>query len=277
LVAATVQEAMAKLGEMFRANMGYNPTHGVGSTTLHPLLTRQFWGMQNVDPGEKQQRALPVSVYHELHRMAKSNLSDINPMDHTIAWLQILAYFWCMRSCKSSDIQGEQRTKILCVKNIWFFNIKNRDISTYLDLFAEAVTVSITFEFQKKDVWNDMISHQRSGDKLEGGEMCPVRAAAEIIKQIYRYNLPEDKVMETPINYVEIAGKGFTISSSLILARIRLAVSNLGSVTLGFLANEVGTYSNHSEGVMGMFLAGTPVYTILLMGRWSSDLFMRYI
>jgi hypothetical protein len=28
---------------------------------------------------------------------------------------------------------------------------------------------------------------------------------------------------------------------------------------------------------MGMFLAGTPVYTIMLMGRWSSDAFMRYI
>ena len=28
---------------------------------------------------------------------------------------------------------------------------------------------------------------------------------------------------------------------------------------------------------MGMFLAGTPVYTIMLIGRWSSDAFMRYI
>jgi hypothetical protein len=28
---------------------------------------------------------------------------------------------------------------------------------------------------------------------------------------------------------------------------------------------------------MGMFLAGTPIYTIMLMGRWSSDAFMRYI
>jgi len=41
LVASTVQEAVAKLGEIFRANVGYNLTHGVGSNTLH-LLTRQF-------------------------------------------------------------------------------------------------------------------------------------------------------------------------------------------------------------------------------------------
>ncbi|MFN9982122.1 MAG: hypothetical protein ACK53Y_19505, partial [bacterium] len=46
---------------------------------------------------------------------------------------------------------------------------------------------------------------------------------------------------------------------------------------LGFIADEVGTHSNRSGGAMGMFLSGTPVYTIMLMGRWSSDAFMRYI
>jgi hypothetical protein len=63
LVASTVQEAMAKLGEIFRSNVGYNRTHGFGSNSLHPLLTRQFRGMWNLDPNEKQQKALPVSVY----------------------------------------------------------------------------------------------------------------------------------------------------------------------------------------------------------------------
>jgi hypothetical protein len=38
LVAGTVQEAVAKLGEIFRANVGYNPTHGVGSHGFHPSL-----------------------------------------------------------------------------------------------------------------------------------------------------------------------------------------------------------------------------------------------
>jgi hypothetical protein len=42
LAAATVQEAVAKLGEIFRANMGYNPTHGNGKEGFHPSLARQF-------------------------------------------------------------------------------------------------------------------------------------------------------------------------------------------------------------------------------------------
>ena len=107
--------------------------------------------------------------------------------------------------------------------------------------------------------------------------MFPVRAAAKIVKRIRSYSLSEDKLPDTPINYAEISGKGFTIPSTLVLSKICLAVTNLGQSVLGFTADEVGTHSNHSGGAMGMFLAGTPVYTIMLMGIWSSDSFMHYI
>jgi hypothetical protein len=109
---------MAKLGEIFRANVGYNPTHGNGTQSLHPLLTRQFKGMQNLDPGEKQQKALPVSVYRELHRQARASALIL---DEAVTWLQTLAFFWCLQSCKYSDVQGDRRTKILCVRNFRFF------------------------------------------------------------------------------------------------------------------------------------------------------------
>jgi hypothetical protein len=275
LVASTVQEAVAKLGEIFRANMGYNPSHGTGSQSLHPLLTRQFKGMRNLDPGEKQQKALPVSVYRELHRQAAESGLLI---DRTIAWLQTIAFFWCMRSCEYSDVQGERRTKTLCVRNFRFFDKLNRDISSnYQDLHEHVVTVSITFEFQKKEVRNDTISHQRSGDSIGDGKMCPVRAAIELILCIVEYNIPPAKLQDTQINYVAFEGKGYTIPSSMILSRIRQAVASLGHAVLGFHPEEVGTHSNRSGGAMGMFLAGTPVYTIMLMGRWSSDAFMRYI
>jgi hypothetical protein len=100
----------------------------------------------------------------------------------------------------------------------------------------------------------------------------------------YRINIthqviqdPPEKLGDTPINYVEFDGKGFIIPSSMILLKIRQAVTTLGPSVLGFSAEEVGTHSNRSGGAMGMFLSGTPVYTIMLMGRWSSDVFMRYI
>jgi hypothetical protein len=230
--------------------------------------------MQNLDPGEVQQKALPVSVYRELHRVAASSPLLI---DSTIAWLQTLAYFWCMRSCKYSDKQGDRRTKILCVRNFRFFNSNNKDISLDLQFLNQATTVSITCEYQKKEIRNDIISHQRLGDTLGKGEMCPVLAAATLIKQLHSYGISRDEVWNLPINYLVIDNRRYTIPSSLILLRIRQAVSSLGHAVLGFTADEFGTHSNRSGGAMGMFLAGTPVYTIMLMGRWSSDAFMRYI
>jgi hypothetical protein len=108
LVASTVQETLAKLGEIFRSNVGFNPTHGVGSNILHPLLTRQFKGMTNLDPGKIQQKALPVCVYREFHRVAKLSPPKSSPLDHAVAWLQTMAYFWCMRSCEYSDVNEER-------------------------------------------------------------------------------------------------------------------------------------------------------------------------
>ena len=46
LAAGTVQETVAKLGEIFRANVGYNPIHGMGTHGFHPSLARQFKGMR---------------------------------------------------------------------------------------------------------------------------------------------------------------------------------------------------------------------------------------
>jgi hypothetical protein len=83
--------------------------------------------------------------------------------------------------------------------------------------------------------------------------------------------------LDLQINTVVLNGKLSTISSTTILGKIRAAVKALGKDNLGFTENEVGTHSNRSGGAMGMYLSGTPVYTIMLMGRWSSDAFMRYI
>jgi hypothetical protein len=125
LAAGTVQKTVAKLGEIFMANVGYNTTHGMGTHGFQPSLLQQFKGMRNEDPMEVQQKALPVSIYRELHWVAQLLPPEISHLDCTIAWLQTLAFFWCMRSCEYSDVQGECRTKILCVRNFRFFNTQN--------------------------------------------------------------------------------------------------------------------------------------------------------
>jgi hypothetical protein len=72
-------------------------------------------------------------------------------------------------------------------------------------------------------------------------------------------------------------GKYSDISSSEILDDIRTTVDSIGPDILGFTSKDVGTHSNRSGCAMMMYLAGTPVYTIMLIGRWLLDAFLRYI
>ena len=58
---------------------------------------------------------------------------------------------------------------------------------------------------------------------------------------------------------------------------IRSAVLSVGEDVLGIKVNEVGTHSIRSGAAMSMYLGESPVYTIMMIGRWSSDAFLLYI
>ena len=62
-----------------------------------------------------------------------------------------------------------------------------------------------------------------------------------------------------------------------MVAALRDAVVSIGEDALGFKKEQVGTHSIRSGSAMAMYLGEFPVYTIVLIGRWSSDAFLRYI
>ncbi len=171
-------------------------------------------------------------------------------------------------------MKGEQRTKTVCIRNIRFFSGTKLLADNSPDIF-NATSVSITFEWQKRDIRDDTITHQKSDDSIGDKIMCPVRAAAKLVSYLYR--IPHFKVPDLQINTVIRNGQLYSIPSTMILDRICSAIKSLGKDKLGSIEDEVGTHSNRSGGVMGMFLAGTPVYTKMLLGHWSSDAFMYYI
>ena len=51
----------------------------------------------------------------------------------------------------------------------------------------------------------------------------------------------------------------------------------MGKATLGYSSDEIGTKSIRSAAAMAMFMDDTPVFMIMLMGRWSSDAFLKYL
>ncbi len=67
------------------------------------------------------------------------------------------------------------------------------------------------------------------------------------------------------------------ITSKNIRQRLRSACSSYGSARLSFEPHEVGTHLLRSGAAMEMYLGEIPIYTIMLIGRWSSDAFLRCI
>jgi len=71
--------------------------------------------------------------------------------------------------------------------------------------------------------------------------------------------------------------KFHTFTGAELLKKLRIATSAIGPDSLGFTAKEVGLHSARRGAAMAMYLAHVPVFTIMLLGRWSSDAFLRYI
>jgi hypothetical protein len=62
-----------------------------------------------------------------------------------------------------------------------------------------------------------------------------------------------------------------------MLNRLRAVVIHVGKDNLGFKVSKMGTHSIRSGAAMAMYLANTPVFTIMLIGHWSSNAFLQYI
>ena len=62
-----------------------------------------------------------------------------------------------------------------------------------------------------------------------------------------------------------------------MVATLRDAVRAIGEDKLVFKEEQLGTHSQRLVAAMVMFLGESPVYTIMMIGKWSSDAFLRYI
>jgi hypothetical protein len=58
---------------------------------------------------------------------------------------------------------------------------------------------------------------------------------------------------------------------------IKDGVVAIGKMKLDILCSEVGMHSIRSGTAMAMYLAGVPIFSIMLIGCWSSLAFLKYI
>ncbi len=176
-----------------------------------------------------------------------------------------------MRSCEYLKVpkQQEKKTKQLTLGNITFYQDSNLIHHSCPSLHT-ATSVSITFISQKNSRKYDTITQWRTTDNV----LCPVRQWAALVQRIWSY---PNASSETPVSTL-LQHKQLThITSNDIIHALQDSLKTYGEDRLRIYINEIGTHSIRSGAAMAMYLGGVPVFAIQMIGRWSSDSFMKYI
>ena len=184
----------------------------------------------------------------------------------------MLALFFAMRSCEYSTVPQsvDRRTKVITITDLQFF-MNGLFLDHKSPELANADFVSVTFVEQKNGEKIETVTQFSTYDSV----LCPVRAAASIVRRLQKLKSTTET---TQINtYKNSDGKILKVQSKQVREALCAAVSTIGEDKLGFKSSEVGTHSIRSGAAMVMHLAEVPVYTIMIIGRWSSDAFLRYI
>jgi hypothetical protein len=134
----------------------------------------------------------------------------------------------------------------------------------------QANKVTIHFEWQKRDVRNDDVTQSATPHPF----LCPVKAAAAIVHRLQSFKASPDAFI---YSYLSSTGQISDVSSSSALQLLRSYIRSIDHQGLGITPAEIGLHSCRSSAAMAMYLNHIPVYTIMLLGRWSSDAFLRYI
>lgn len=264
LAAGTVKSTINNVAAAFRRHGHENPTRDTDGV-LDWNLARQFRAYKNDDPKEIQQKAIPTVV---ISLIAKLQTTEIQ---RAISQLIIGALFFACRSCEYLKVSRpeDKKTKQLTLGNIAFY--RNNDELPHLstDLHT-ADRMSITFETQKNERKFDTITQWKTDDDV----LCPVLQWAALVKRILTY---PGTSTTTPVSAVWNRGKIEHITSNMIEKALGDGVTAYGEATLRIKRNEVGTHSIRTGAAMAMYLGGVPVFAIMMIGRWSSDSFMKYI
>jgi hypothetical protein len=133
-----------------------------------------------------------------------------------------------------------------------------------------ADSMAITFKMQKNDSKFDTVIHSWTDDPV----LCPILQWAQLVNRILSY---PNITCDTPVCTVWRHERLDKIASMQVLLALRTASKEVGSARLGFKPSKMGTHSLCSGAAMETYLAGVTVYPIMLIGRWLSNAFLRYI
>ena len=135
----------------------------------------------------------------------------------------------------------------------------------------QARVVTLFLDTQKNSVRGESIFMENTC--LPSG--CPITACARHFLHLCGH----DADLNTPMCvYFERKGAvGKSVTTSHLMALLRLWTSKIGYARLGFHPNEIGSHSLRSGGAMTLHQAGQSDSTIKIIRRLRSDTFLIYL
>ena len=264
LAQKSVANTLNFVAATFREHGREDPKKDVDNNVAR-LLRRQLRSYKKDDPKKVEQKALPLCVI----RLILSDRSS--ELQRAMGDLVAAAHFWAMRSCEYLKVpkQDQRQTKLLCLRNIAFIR-DGKHIDHSSPNLHRADCVSVTFEQQKNERKWDTVTQWKTADPV----LCPVKIWASIVRRILSY---DGTNQNSPVSLVLHRKKLISVTSDMIINLIRDGVVGIGETKLGIERWEVGTHSIRSGAAMAMYLADVPIFSIMLIGRWSSTAFLNYI
>ena len=271
VVGSTLRSARGDLSAAFKRRILWSPLHlPTNQDALLPELELQFRAFDNEDPPAHQQKAISPKFLRILGLIGSHRIQN-SATDQAVDLL-IGGYFFACRICEIVKTPISGRTKKCRLRN-FCFRTKGKTVIPLGQRILEAFYITITFEDQKNGEKLEKRTQRRTVDP----SLCPVlrfgRAILRILKFVPNANL-DTFVCATASPEVRTT----VITSEFTLKTIRSGCEiGGGERGLGFRPADIGNRSIRSGAAMALFLTNKHPTRIMLLGRWKSLAFLKYI
>jgi hypothetical protein len=228
----------------------------------------------NEDPPPHRVRPFPIQLLQHVAQAAEPFRDDLGTLSTPSAYseclrdLIIIGFFYLLRSSEYTNKAAASRPFRICDVSLWQGHVKLNTQTASNDQLLQATRSYLTFTTQKNGVRNEQIGHAKTRHPI----ICPTAALARRIIHLRRARLPDTSPLCQYVHYEQV----FTIKPKHITTQLKTIATFFGE-PYGFTQIDVSTHSLRAGGATALFIAGVPIETIRLLGRWQSDTVFRYI
>jgi hypothetical protein len=213
-------------------------------------------------------RVKPVPLALARHAVNSQDPSD--PFQAAVRDLLLIGYFYLLRPGEHAYSGRGGHPFRLCDTSFEVLGAAALNGATIDDAsLGAAVRINLNFTTQKNGERDESITHGDTGDPL----LSPVQAVRRRVQHLRRHFAHP----LTPLFTVFLpAGRRVNVTCSHLTLALRSSCRLIGA-SLGLTEADISARALRAGGAMALLRADVDPLVIRLMGRWKSDVMIRYL